>query len=45
MPYSKARYGTRKQFEKYRRCIKRVKKRDDVRSPYAICRVSVYDKK
>jgi len=44
MPYSRAHYGTRKQYAKFRRCVKRVKKRGGVKSPHAVCRVSVYKK-
>ena len=30
---------------KYKRCVKKVKKKSKVRSPYAVCRNAVYGKK
>lgn len=41
-PYSQKVYGSRKKWEKYKKCVKKVKKKGGVRSPYAICRKSVY---
>lgn len=45
MPYSKKRYGTREQYRKFRSCVKKVKKKGGVKSPYAVCRRAVYGKK
>lgn len=45
MPFSKARYGTRKKYRKYKRCTAKVKKRSKKVNPYAVCRASVYKKK
>lgn len=45
MPYSRKRYGTRKKYKKYQRCVKKVKKRGGVRSSHAICRAAIYGKK
>ena len=44
MPYSKKRYGTRKQFEKMKRCVASVKKQSKKYNPYAVCRASIYGK-
>ena len=45
-PYSRERYGTRKQYEKYLRCVEKVKKKNKrVKSPQAVCRAAVYGKK
>ena len=45
MPYTKKRYGSKKKYLKYKRCVKKVKKKGKVKSPYAICRSSIYGKK
>jgi len=45
MPYTKKRYGTKKQYKAYKRCVKKVKKKGGVKSPHAVCRASVYKKK
>ena len=45
MPYSKKRYGTKKEWKKYKRCVKDVNKKGKVKSPYAVCRASVYKNK
>lgn len=41
MVYSKEKFGSRKQFDKYERCIDELKKNSSV-NPYAICRSSIY---
>ena len=45
MPYSKKRYGTKAQYKKYKRCVKKVKKRGGVKSPHAVCRKAIYKKR
>jgi hypothetical protein len=45
MPYSRKRYGSKKKWSKYKRCVRKVSKRKGVKSPYAICRASIYGKK
>lgn len=46
MPYTKKRYGSKKKYRKYKRCVKKVKRKNSrVKSPHAICRASVYGKK
>jgi len=45
MPYSKKRYGSKTKYKKYKRCVKKVKKKGEVESPFAVCRKSVYGKK
>lgn len=44
MPYTKKRYGSKKKYHKYRRCIKEVSKGSKRYNPYAVCRASVYGK-
>jgi hypothetical protein len=44
MPFSRARYGTRAKWRKYKRCVARVKKIGKVKSPYAVCRRAIYKK-
>ena len=45
MPYSKKRYGSRKKWEKFKRCVKKVKAKSKKVNPYAVCRAAVYKKK
>lgn len=45
MPYSRKRYGTRVQYDKFRRCVKKVKKKKTAVSPYAVCRATIYGKR
>jgi len=46
MPYSKKRYGSRKKFNKMKRCVASVKKKSKRKvNPYAVCRASIYKKK
>lgn len=45
MPYSRKRYGTKKQYKKYRRCVRKVRVKSKKVNPYAVCRASVYGKK
>jgi hypothetical protein len=45
MPYSKKRYGSRKKYKKFKRCVKKVKKKGTATSPYAVCRAAIYKKK
>jgi len=45
MPYSKKRYGSKTKYKKYKRCVKKVKKKGKVKSPYAVCRARIYKKK
>jgi hypothetical protein len=44
MPYSKKKYGTKKKWRKYKRCVKEVVSKDGQYNPYAICRSSIYKK-
>lgn len=44
MPYSKKRYGTKKEYKKYQSCVKKVKKQEGY-NPYAVCRASIYKDK
>lgn len=41
-PYSKKRYESRKKYRKYKRCVKKIKKKGGVKSPFAICQKSIY---
>jgi len=45
MPFTKARYGTRAKWRKYRRCVARVKRAGTAKSPYAVCRAAIYPRK
>ena len=45
MPYSKKKYGSKKKLLKYKRCIIDVKKKGIAKSPYGVCRVSIYGRK
>ena len=45
MPFTKKRYGTKKKWGAYKRCVKKVKKKGKVKNTYAVCRASVYGKK
>ena len=45
MPYSKKRYGSKKKYGKYQRCVKKVKKKGTAKNPYAVCRSAVYKTK
>jgi hypothetical protein len=40
MPYSKKRYKSRKLWNKYKRCVKKVKTKGN---KFAICRKSIYN--
>ena len=42
MPYSRKRYGSRKQYKSYRSCVRKVKSKKGKVNPYAVCRKSVY---
>jgi hypothetical protein len=42
MPYSRRRYGTRRQWHKFKSCVRQVSGKDSTVNPYAVCRVSVY---
>lgn len=41
MVYSKEKFGSRKQFNKYESCISDLKDNKNI-NPYAICRSSIY---
>lgn len=45
MPFTRKRYGTRAKYRKYRRCVRKVKRKSRVKSPYAVCRKAVYGKR
>lgn len=45
MPYSKKRYKSKKKWNKYKQCVKKVKKKSKVKNPYAVCRISIYGRK
>ena len=45
MPYTKKRYGSKKTWKKYKRCVRKVKKKGTAKNPYAVCRKSVYRRK
>jgi len=42
MPYSKEKYGSRDQLDRYNKCVKEVSKKDKKVNPFAICRSSIY---
>jgi len=42
MPYSKKKYGSKKKWLKYKRCVKKVKKKKTAKNPYAVCRKAIY---
>ena len=43
MPYSKKRYGSKKKWKKYKKCIEELRKKGGKKNPYAICRKAIYD--
>ena len=45
MPFTKKRYGTKKKWEKMKRCVKKVKAKGGKVNPYAVCRAAIYKKK
>jgi len=42
MPYTKKRYGSKEKWKKYKRCVRKLKKKSTIESPYAVCRKSIY---
>lgn len=45
MPYTKKRYGSKAKWRKYKRCVKKVAKKGEAYSPYAVCRAMLYGKR
>ncbi len=44
MPFTKKRYGTKKKWLKYKKCVREVTAEGKVRSPHAVCRAAIYKK-